>query len=72
MNTVTIYNKTSAEISQIVYELKETGLIVNQHYEFRYFPAYWEKEPPHKREERKTEFIFKEEQYASWFILRWG
>ena len=73
MSTVTLYNKTSAEISQIVRELKEKGLVANEHYEFRFFPASWEQEPPHRLEkEKKTEFTFKDNKYSTWLILKWS
>jgi hypothetical protein len=72
MGTVTLYNKTSAEISQIVRELKEKGLVANEHYEYRFFPASWEQEPPQRLEERKTEFTFKDNKYSTWLLLKWS
>ena len=73
MGTVTLYNKTSAEISQIIRELKEKGLVANEHYEFRFFPSVWEQELPHRlEEEKKTEFTFKENKYATWLLMKWS
>jgi len=72
MSTVTLYDKTSFEISQIVHELKHKGLIANEHYEYKFFPAHWEQEPPHRQYEKKTEFTFKEEKYATWLLLKYS
>jgi hypothetical protein len=72
MPTVTLHNKTSFEISQIIHELKHKGLIANEHYEYKFFPAHWEQEPPHRQYDKKTEFTFKEEKYATWVLLKYS
>ena len=70
MNSVTIYNKHTGEISGIINELKTHGLNANEHYEFRYYPGTWD--PMTGEVPKKCEFTFKDDKLASWFILRWG
>jgi hypothetical protein len=47
-------------------------LIANEHYEYKFFPAHWEQEPPHRQFDKKTEFTFKEEKYATWLLLKYS
>ena len=70
MNTVTLYNKHTGEISGIINELKTHGLIANEHYEFRYYPGTWD--PMIGDVPKKCEFTFYDDKLASWFMLVWG
>jgi len=70
MLTVTIENKSSSEISDIIHELKTHGLIANEHYEFRYYPDTWDHMMGYLP--KKCEFTFNDSKLASWFMLVWG
>ena len=72
MIEVVIHDKHTTEILNIVYELRELGLVQGQDFSFAYHmftPEYdgFNGESPNKH----TIFQFKEEALASWFRLKY-
>jgi hypothetical protein len=70
MITITLHNKSANDISLIVEELKNFNLISGRDYEFKYFHSDWNSTDGNIP--KKTEFVFKEEKTATWFVLRWS
>jgi hypothetical protein len=66
----TIVGKTSVEMSDIVRELKNSGLVVGVDFDFMYSSGYFDwKTLTHVP--RKTKFIFYNEVYGHFFLLKW-
>ena len=71
---VIIKNLGTAEVSRIVFELKEQGFMINEDFDFFYHPPQqpkWDDElnkfvPKHVR------FVFYEGKWATWFVLKYG
>ena len=72
--TVIIKHINTNEVSRIVYELKEQGLVINQDFDFFYHPAGcagWDEET-NKFMHKHTRFVFYEGKWATWFALKYG
>jgi hypothetical protein len=70
MHTITLEGKNAQQISTVVSELKAHGFVANEHYQFKYIPSSWNSTDG--KIPAKTEFTFKEDKIATWFVLKWS
>jgi len=71
INTVYILkHRTSAEISDIVANLKRQGYNVGEDFDFEYSPGYYEWTASEHRP-RQTKFTFYNQTLATYFMLKW-
>ena len=77
MIKVTLHGKSSQEISKIVWELKNFGLMINKDYDYTYVPKSYIHEYDHDMEiytstteiPKHTIFTFYDDKLASWFTI---
>jgi hypothetical protein len=70
MMSVTLYNKSSSEISAILDDLKQQNLVVNKDFEFWYSPSRWDEMIGDV--EKHTTFVFQNGKYATLFALKYS
>ena len=71
---IIIKNLSHYDVSRIVYELKEQGLLINRDFDFYYHPSQqpkWDDET-NKFVPKHTRFVFYEGKWATWFALKYG
>lgn len=71
MHTVTVWDIEHNEVSEMLAMLAKQGYQANQHFEFRFYPAF----ANHDRglsHRRSAEFSFQDSALATWFSLRYG
>lgn len=71
MLKVTVYNKTAAEIMDIVRELRQQGLVQGRDFDFEYHQAYWDYSNLDEAKGKHTVFTFYIEKYATLFTLKY-
>lgn len=65
---------SASEVSRIVFELKQQGLVINQDFDFFFHPSQqpkWDDEI-YKFIPKHTRFVFYEAKWATWFALKYG
>lgn len=66
----TLYDKNSAEISEIVRELKSRGLKTGIDFDFEFHTGSYDWES-NEHVPRWTKFSFYNEKEGTWFVLKW-
>ena len=68
---VVLKHRSPTEIIDIVYEMRELGMVQGKDFDFRYNQATYMDWSGDAVDPEHTVFIFYNESLASWFTLKW-
>ena len=68
---VIVNQRHVTEIMQMVYELREQGLVQHTDFDFAHYPEVYDTFAGTTRK-RHTVFTFYTEKYATWFAIKYG
>ena len=72
MIEIALYKRTPNEIIDIVRSMRDTGMIQGIDFDFKFNQTKREPYGGYVVSAEHTVFVFYEEKYATWFLMRWS
>lgn len=69
---VVLLDRTAGEVLELVKELRSSGLVQGQDFDFKYQPPVWDNFSGDAVHNKHTVFYFYTEKYATFYQLKWS